>query len=185
MFSPDIGREKLSEILGILRKVVMLVDRDRRIQFINRAEEGYELDELVGVDFLEFVAPEYRDGQAALFQEVLDTGEEGSDEIRIEDAEGQPQWHEGRMIPLTRDGEVREVVFVTQNVTERHLAQKEAERLRSLVPVCSWCGKIRDDEGYWQSLETFIEDTAESHVTHGMCPDCEAGVLDGNGEKSA
>lgn len=182
---PNIGREDLADILGVLRDVVILVDRERRIQYVSRVEEGYELEDIIGADLLDFVAPGYQDAQAQMFQKVLDTGEEASDEIQIEDAEGDLQWHEGRMIPLTRDGNIRAIVIVTRNVTDRRLAEEEAKRLRSLVPVCSWCGKIRDDDGYWQSLETYIEETAESHVTHGMCPECEADVAGGNGEKSA
>lgn len=45
-------------------------------------------------------------------------------------------------------------------------------RLRSLLPICSWCKKIRTDEGYWQEIEAYTEETSGSRVTHGMCEEC-------------
>ncbi len=51
-------------------------------------------------------------------------------------------------------------------------ALSEIKTLRGLVPICAACKKIRDDEGFWQSVEKFIEDRTLAEFTHGMCPDC-------------
>lgn len=53
---------------------------------------------------------------------------------------------------------------------ERH--RSEVQRLRSLVPMCASCKKIRDDAGFWQSVEEYIEDRTAHQVTHGICPEC-------------
>ncbi|MBN1892984.1 response regulator [bacterium] len=45
--------------------------------------------------------------------------------------------------------------------------------LRGLIPICSHCKKIRNDEGYWQKLEEYIHENSEAEFTHGLCPDCE------------
>ncbi len=41
-----------------------------------------------------------------------------------------------------------------------------------LLPICSGCKKIRDDEGYWSQLEVFIDAHSEAQFSHGICPDC-------------
>ncbi len=45
--------------------------------------------------------------------------------------------------------------------------------LRGLIPICSWCKKIRDDEGFWSQMEVFIREHSEAEFSHGLCPDCE------------
>ncbi|MCP3874819.1 MAG: hypothetical protein GY699_16910 [Desulfobacteraceae bacterium] len=41
-----------------------------------------------------------------------------------------------------------------------------------MVPICSSCKKIRDDKGYWNNLELFIQEHSEASFTHSICPDC-------------
>lgn len=51
-------------------------------------------------------------------------------------------------------------------------ALSEVKTLRGLLPICSMCKKIRDDEGLWTRLESYITDHTDAHFTHGLCPDC-------------
>lgn len=44
--------------------------------------------------------------------------------------------------------------------------------LRGLLPICASCKKIRNQDGYWQPVETYIEEHSEAQFTHGICPDC-------------
>lgn len=53
---------------------------------------------------------------------------------------------------------------------EEALAQIKS--LRGLLPICASCKKIRDDEGYWQSVEGYISAHSEAQFSHGICPDC-------------
>jgi len=48
----------------------------------------------------------------------------------------------------------------------------EVNQLRGLLPICASCKKIRDDKGYWNILETYIEKYSAASFSHGMCPDC-------------
>lgn len=45
-------------------------------------------------------------------------------------------------------------------------------QLEKLLPVCAWCKKVRDDEGYWKGIEVYLHDRGVVDVTHAMCPDC-------------
>jgi CheY-like chemotaxis protein len=51
-------------------------------------------------------------------------------------------------------------------------ALQQVKTLRGLLPICAWCKKIRDDEGYWQQIETFIKANSDADFTHSICPDC-------------
>lgn len=49
---------------------------------------------------------------------------------------------------------------------------REIKTLRGFIPVCAWCRKIRDDDGYWKRLEVYLEGHLDISVTHGICPSC-------------
>ena len=49
---------------------------------------------------------------------------------------------------------------------------KQVRTLSGLLPICASCKRIRDDQGYWQQVETYIADHTNADFTHGICPDC-------------
>ncbi|HMQ51502.1 MAG TPA: response regulator [Anaerolineae bacterium] len=51
-------------------------------------------------------------------------------------------------------------------------ALDQVKLLSGLLPICSNCKKIRDDQGYWQDIAVYIRDHSEAEFTHGICPDC-------------
>lgn len=51
-------------------------------------------------------------------------------------------------------------------------ALEEVKTLKGLIPICASCKKIRDDEGFWNQLETYISKHSDAKFTHGICPDC-------------
>jgi len=48
----------------------------------------------------------------------------------------------------------------------------EMKRLSGLLPICANCKNIRDDQGYWHQVESYIRDHSEADFTHGLCPAC-------------
>lgn len=58
-------------------------------------------------------------------------------------------------------------------IIELQDALAKVKQLSGLLPICSYCKKIRDDKGYWQQLESYITEHSETLLSHGMCPDCE------------
>ena len=83
------------------------------------------------------------------------------------------------------DGSIEELTTVV-DITERKQAETERERLvvelqgalarvkslSGLLPICAGCKKIRDDKGYWNQVEGYIQKHTEATFSHGMCPDC-------------
>jgi PAS domain S-box-containing protein len=91
-------------------------------------------------------------------------------------------------LPLhNSQGEVRGVVGTYLDITARKKAEDERERLltelkdalsnikvlKGLLPICSYCKKIKDNEGYWEVLDSYIAKHTDTQFSHGMCPECE------------
>lgn len=57
-------------------------------------------------------------------------------------------------------------------ITELQEALSKVKVLSGLIPVCSQCKKIRDDNGYWNKLESYIEKHSDASFSHGICPEC-------------
>ncbi len=56
-------------------------------------------------------------------------------------------------------------------------ALDEIRQLSGIIPICARCKKIRDDDGYWQQVEKFIQTHTGAEFSHGYCPDCYAQEL--------
>lgn len=57
-------------------------------------------------------------------------------------------------------------------VSELQHALAEVKTLRGMLPICAWCKKVRDDEGYWNRIESYLESHSQMQFTHGICPEC-------------
>lgn len=51
-------------------------------------------------------------------------------------------------------------------------ALASVKTLKGFLPVCAWCRKVREDDGYWEALETYVSQHTDTRFTHGICPDC-------------
>ena len=49
---------------------------------------------------------------------------------------------------------------------------QEVKTLRGFLPICAHCRKIRQDSGYWQQIEVYVQEHTDAKFTHGLCPDC-------------
>jgi HAMP domain-containing protein len=61
---------------------------------------------------------------------------------------------------------------VTTRTQELQTALDTIKTLHGIIPICASCKKIRDDQGSWNQLETYISEHTEADFTHGICPDC-------------
>jgi PAS domain S-box-containing protein len=68
-----------------------------------------------------------------------------------------------------RKREEQERLKLIQELTD---ALAQVKTLSGLLPICASCKKIRDDNGYWQQVETYIQKHSNADFTHGICPDC-------------
>lgn len=61
-----------------------------------------------------------------------------------------------------------------RTVSDLEEAMNRVKVLSGLLPICASCKKIRDDEGQWNNLESYIHDHSEAEFSHGLCPACVA-----------
>ncbi len=61
---------------------------------------------------------------------------------------------------------------LASRVRELEQAFARVRRLQGLLPICSYCKKIRDDKNYWRQVESYISEHSEAAFSHGICPDC-------------
>ena len=57
-------------------------------------------------------------------------------------------------------------------VDDLEQAMDKVKQLRGMLPICSNCKNIRDDQGYWNQIETYLRDHSEAEFSHSICPDC-------------
>jgi len=72
-----------------------------------------------------------------------------------------------------------QVVLADQRriIGELRDAAEKIKILKGFIPICSWCKKIRNDEGYWEQLEQYLHTHSEAEFTHGICPECKEKIL--------
>lgn len=160
-----------------------------RVQYVNTAFEriwGRKAEELYGNPrlWLESIDPEERGSVRKQFEEWI-CGKKGElrAEYRITRPDGQVRWIEDRCVKL---GNKKQVVGIAEDVTVRKLFEEEQKRkqvelehllgkvklLSGLLPICAYCKKIRNDQGYWEGLEKFIREHSGAEFTHCICPEC-------------
>lgn len=105
----------------------------------------------VGADYLYFILLTSRDATQENQTEAADAG--------VDDF-------------LTKPLDLTEL-WTRLRVAERILRYTtQVRQLEEMLPICSYCKKIRDDHNYWQQLEGYISDRTGSDFSHSVCPDC-------------
>jgi len=61
------------------------------------------------------------------------------------------------------------------------LRSAKLKTLSGIVPICSYCKKIRDDNNSWRVMEDYIQTRSKAKFSHGLCPECYASVLEADG----
>ncbi len=168
----------------------ILVAQDGMIKFPNpQALELYDWPEevLTSKSLTEFIHEEDRQMVLERHQARL-RGEKPPETypFRIVTQAGEVKWIELKATPITWENKPAALCFMT-DITMRRQTEAEREKLISelkealakvktlhgLLPVCANCKKIRDDGGYWNRIETYIEDHSEAEFSHSICPECE------------
>jgi PAS domain S-box-containing protein len=77
------------------------------------------------------------------------------------------------------EGIVQDITKLKRAEADRESAIKKLEKalseiktLRGILPLCSFCKKIRDDKGYWEQVDVYINKHSEADISHSICPEC-------------
>ncbi len=89
----------------------------------------------------------------------------------------------GMLVHANRRGREREKALAESNrsleETNRELRRTriEIQTLGGLIPICSRCKRVRDDEGYWESVESYVSSRSDAFFSHSICTDCGPGLF--------
>jgi PAS domain S-box-containing protein len=174
-------RDELSDVLESFTEGFQAFDREFRLTYMNRAAERIldgDSAELTGKPVWgEFPANISIEVERQLREVMRHRKPESSESFDVQRC----RWFLINMYPF-RDG----VSVLFRDISERKQWDLQREQvikelrhaigqvrtLHGLIPICAWCKKIRNDEGYWQQLEAYISEHTEADLSHGMCPDC-------------
>lgn len=165
-----------------------LVDRDYRYLFMNVkhvSRFGQPLDGIIGRPYGEFHSTMSTRDFIENVDHVFETGISTQHEYRSE-RDGRYFLRTFSPVKDQEGGETIAVTVASKDITDRKHAEEERERLilelrdalskirtlSGLLPICSSCKKIRNDDGYWEQLEVYISERSEADFSHGMCPEC-------------
>jgi PAS domain S-box-containing protein len=159
---------------------------DARCDWFNErwlAFTGRALEDELGDGWAEGVHPEDLDRCVATYRRHFDARMPFLMEYRLRRYDGAWRWISDRGVPFDREpgvfgGFIGSCVDVTERVeAQRALEQQrksEIHELRALLPMCASCKSIRDDAGYWERVERYIESRSTATFTHTFCPACAA-----------
>jgi len=74
--------------------------------------------------------------------------------------------------PIELTMRVKSALKLEKARKDLELALTRVRSLETLLPICSYCKKIRSDESYWEEVEVYISDHTDTMFSHSICPDC-------------
>jgi len=74
--------------------------------------------------------------------------------------------------PVTVKARVKTHIQLNDTLQDLQAALSEVKTLRGFLPICSYCKKIRDDKGYWNQIESYIQGHSDAEFSHSICQEC-------------
>jgi PAS domain S-box-containing protein len=156
---------------------------------------GFTREELMSRPFIEFVHPDDRQRTLNQNAEVRAGGRALGFENRYLCKDGSYRWLHWNAAPDTGN---KVIYSVARDITERkrltaereellselQAALTEVKSLQEILPICSYCRKIRDDENYWHTVEGYLSEHTGTRFSHSICPSCMETVVEPDLRKS-
>ncbi|MGB0583173.1 MAG: PAS domain-containing protein [Limisphaerales bacterium] len=183
------AEELLRDLFENTTELIQSLTPDGHFLFVNRAWRetlGYSVEEIQSLTFLDVVHLDHHEVIGGLLEQILAGEDVGKFETEFVCGNGEVitvSGHcsakmEGELVVSTR-GFFIDITEQKRLEAERDLSYREMEKaiaqvkaLTELMPVCSWCKKVRHEEDEWLSLENYLLSHPDIRVTHGMCPAC-------------
>ena len=108
-------------------------------------------------------------------------------DYRIVKPDGSIIWIEARGVPILNEkGEIYRIAGIAVDISKRKQIEKdrdnliqslqnaidEIKTLKGIIPICSYCKSIRDNEGAWDRIEAYLAKHSDAEFSHGICPKC-------------
>jgi len=149
---------------------------------------GYAKEEIIGRPIFDlYTADSAVRAKTEVLPTFLKTGTINAEELQLQRKDGSIM-DVSLNVSAVRDenGNILQSRSVWRDITRRKQAEAEREKLienlqdalkeirtlRGILPICSFCKKVRDDKGHWEQLDIYILKYSEANISHGVCPDC-------------
>ena len=144
---------------------------------------GFTREELMSRPFIEFVHPDDRERTLKQNSQVRGGGQALGFENRYLCKDGSYRWFRWNAAPNSSE---HVIYSVARDITEAKQAEEERERLvrelqsalaevkrlQEILPICSYCRRVRDDENYWDTVESYLSRHTSTLFSHSICPTC-------------
>ncbi len=170
--------------------LIVMTDPEGNIEYVNPKfcqVTGYTVEEVLGkTPHLLSSGTTPKATYEQLWQTIT-AGKEWHGELYNKKKNDDRYWENVVIAPIFDENQnITNFLGMKEDITGRKLAEEERERLikelqnaaeeiktlGSLLPICSHCKKIRDDQGYWNILESYIQEHTNTLFSHGICPVC-------------
>lgn len=178
------ARGMLREFFEFASEGIFVADREGTYTDVNSAGcrlLGMPREEIVGKTIMDFIPPEDFD-RLREARVKLDRGEANLETWHMRRLDGNfipveistKIFPDGRWQAFVRDISERVKAEDAQRDLIRRLRDslREIKVLRGLLPICSYCKRIRDEAGAWQQVEEYVRDHSQANFSHGICPAC-------------
>jgi PAS domain S-box-containing protein len=169
----------LGTLFEMIPDFVVVVDSGGIIRYINKVEEEYQMDEVIGQPLREFLDPRVQNSFDEALQAVFEREDDSGEDALIRTTGKTEGWYRSRMFPLRRDGKAVAAMMLASNLAELTAAEQELDRIRRLLPVCAWCNRVRGEDGEWESVGAYLQREMEADISHGLCPVCDGKLGEG------
>lgn len=145
------------------------------------AFRGRTMEQEYGNGWAEGVHPDDFDRCLKIYLDNFNDRKTFEMEYRLMRHDGVYRWIFDRGVPFSNgNGEFSGFIGSCIDVTERVDAQEalrlnlesQIKQLKGIIPICSYCKKIRTDEESWQQLEAYISEHSDALFSHALCPTC-------------
>ncbi len=161
------SEERLRLVIESGDDIIAVQDLDGVVTYFHAAKK-YNLpaNRIVGINpknILQKNAPKWTKS----FRYVLERQKSTTIEISVA-FQARELWFNTHLYPLKdKNGNITGVATIARDVTD-------VKRLKGILPLCAWCGKkIKNEDGTWERLDTYISSHTDAIVSHGMCDDCQ------------
>jgi len=176
-------------VVGNVDVALTIIGTDYKIIWVNNTISkwfGKDLSEFVGKHCYKEFEQKNSVCHYCSAVKAIATGQPNEAETQGIKPDGTPFTVRDKVYPIIKDGEVIAFNEIVEDITARKLAEEEREKLikelqealkeiktlRGILPICSFCKKIRDDKGYWEQVDVYIHKYSQADISHGICPAC-------------
>jgi len=171
--------------------LTIIVDTKRIIKYINPAIKNtfdYSMEEVTGKNIFELIHPDNKQMINKMIDQAISHVGQSIilESFCAHHRNGSSVYLSGEIIHMPDIPSINGIVGNFKDITIRTQIEKEREELikklqkalenvktlSGLLPICSHCKKIRDDKGYWNQIETYIDQHSEATFSHGICQEC-------------